>query len=72
MTTNHELEAAIHELTKNISEVEEHPENWDAWVTYLVEELEQLATTPRRKAEFEKMLKKMVNVLAKRVSFGSW
>ena len=72
MITNHELEASIQELAKNISEVEEHPENWDAWVMHLFEELEQLATAPRRKASFEKMLKKMVNVLAKRVSYGSW
>ena len=52
MITNHELEAAIHELAKNISQVEEHPENWEPWMMYLFEEFEQLATAPRRKAVF--------------------
>ena len=72
MTTNHELEAAIHDIAKNISEVEEYPENWAPWVIYLIEELEQLATAPRRKAAFEKMLKKMAHTIASRSSLGSW
>lgn len=72
MITNYELEAAIHELAEKISQVEEYPENWAPWVTYLVEDLEQLATAPRRKRAFDQMLKKLANVLAKRVSYGSW
>ena len=72
MTTNHELESAIDDVAKKISQVEKYPQNWEPWAVYLLEALEQIAIDNRRKGEFEKMLKKMVNVLAKRVSYGSW
>jgi hypothetical protein len=72
MITNNELEAAIKETAEKIAQVEPDPENWEPWAVYLLESLEQLATAPRRKAAFERMLKKMVNVIAKRVSLGSW
>ena len=72
MTTNHELESAIDDVAKKISQVEKYPQNWVPWAVYLLEALEQIAIDNRRKGEFEKMLKKLAHDIAFRVSLGSW
>ena len=72
MITNHELEAVLDDAARDISKVYPDPEDWEGWVVYFFEVMEKTAIESRRKDQFERMLKKLANDIAKRVSLGSW
>ena len=72
MITDHELEATIDDVARDISQVYPDPEDWEGWALYFFEAMEQAAIENRHKEQFERMLKKLSYDIAKRVNIGSW
>ena len=72
MITDHELEATIDDVARDISQVYPDPEDWEGWALYFFEAMEKVAIENRHKAQFERMLKKLANDIARRANLGSW
>jgi hypothetical protein len=56
ITPEDELQAALDEMARDIALIEPNPGDWEWWVTYLLEKLEEEAQRRGKQAEFVKML----------------
>jgi len=67
-----DLMRSISRTAKEIADLEPDPNDWDGWVSYLLEELQLQASRDFKPAAFESMLETLKTSLAARIESGKW
>ena len=74
MSKEDELRDILNETVKSISDAQNNPRTWLAWVVYLLARLEEKATNenPAYKEAFLDMLSALQDEIRNRVRTGGW
>jgi hypothetical protein len=74
MSKEDELRDVLNETANEIAHLDRNPRTWLAWVTYLLERLEQQATdvNPTYQQSYREMLTMLQDVIRNRLKTGGW
>jgi hypothetical protein len=74
MSKEDELRDVLNEAAKSISDAQNNPRTWLAWVVYLLARLEEQATNenPAYKESFLEMLAALQDEIRNRTRTGGW
>lgn len=74
MSKEDELRDALNNTANEISQLSKNPRTWLAWITYLLERLEEGATdfNPTYQQSYREMLEALQDVIRNRLKTGGW